>query len=320
METPLNPLKLSVVITTRNRASDLKGCLESLSNSSGLTYDFEVIVVDDASTDATSQMSPEEFPIRNLSFLRNSTQSMMVRTRNKGARAANGELVLFVDDDNILAPDMIEKLVGFADNHPDYGIIGPTMCFHPSKNPYVSYQKMSFFTGKTSGYISSSDEEFFESDGIPNVFMVRKITLESCGYFDEAIVQTYTEPDLAFAARRLGYKCAMLRDALTFHNTPETFSSFRLGGNMFRQKAFFLMRNRTVMVARYGSWYQQCIYILLFSWVWPVLYSALVLRERRFDLMNLYWSGFWDGLKYFFSRKLADPDLVISRLHRLAIP
>jgi GT2 family glycosyltransferase len=311
------PIKLSIVITTRNRASDLTECLTSISNSLGIAFDFEVIVVDDASTDATSRMNSDSFAIKNLSFVRNASQSMMVRTRNKGGRLAKGELVLFVDDDNVLAPDMIAKLVQFADRHPDYAIIGPKMCYYPSKKPYLSFQKINFFTGKTTGGLDTSGAEYLESDGIPNVFMVRKVTLERCGYFDEAIVQTYTEPDLAFSARRLGYKCAMVQTALTFHRIPETGGAILLGGNQFRQKAFFLMRNRTVMIVRYGRWYQQGVYLLMFSWLWPMLYSVLVLPERRFDLIGLYWAGFWDGLKYFLTRKLTDPDLVISRLRSL---
>jgi GT2 family glycosyltransferase len=293
-------------------------CLESISKSEGVAHEFEVIVVDDASTDATSQMSTNSFQIENLSFVRNSKQDMMVRTRNKGARLAIGELVLFVDDDNVLAPDMIAKLVGFADNHPDFGIIGPKMCYYHSKKPYLSFQKINLYTGKTSGKLCTSGTEYVESDGIPNVFMIRKITLERCGYFDEAIIQTYTEPDLMFSARRFGYKCAMVQNALTFHRIPEMGGAIQLGGNQFRQKAFFLMRNRTVIIVRYGRWYQQIVYILMFSWLWPLMYSVLVLREGRYDLIRLYWAGFWEGFKYFVLRKLADPDLVISRLHGLS--
>jgi len=310
------PFKLSVVITTRNRASDLKACLQSVEQSIGIDYAFEVIVVDDASTDVTAQMSADDFAIENLIFMRNTTQGMMVQTRNRGARAALGELVLFVDDDNVLAQDMIVKLVKFADGHADYGIIGPKMCYFPSKRPYLSYQKISLFTGKTTGGLDTLDVEYIDSDGIPNVFMVRKSTLEHCGYFDEAIVQTYTEPDLAFSACRLGYKCAFVQDAETYHRIPEEKSAIQLGGNKFNQKAFFLMRNRTVIVARYGNWFQQTVYFIFFSWAWPLIYSISVLKEHRYDLIRLYWRGYWCGLKFFFSRKLPDPEYIISQLIR----
>lgn len=307
-------MKLSIVITTRNRYSDLISCLNSIESSKNLDFDFEVIVVDDASTDETLYLSKDKFSFKKFYLIRNPIQSMMVRTRNKGARLAAGELVLFIDDDNVLDSEMIHKLVAFANVNPNHGIIGPKMCYFPSKKAYLSYQKINFFTGKTIGKIVHSGSENIESDGVPNVFMVRKKTLEECNYFDESIVQTYTEPDLAFAARLKGYKCGIVNDALTFHRNPEKRSSAHLGGNQFYQKAFFLIRNRTVMVAKYGNWYHQFIYFLLFSWVWPIAYSLSVLKEKRFDLMKLYWLGYFAGMKFFFSRKLPDTDQVISDL------
>ena len=246
-------------------------------------------------------------------------QSMMVSTRNRGAKSAQGELVLFIDDDNVIAQDMIAKLVNFADSHTDYGIMGPKMCFFPSKRAYLSFQKISLLTGKTSGSVDTTGAEYIDSDGIPNVFMVRKSTLESCGYFDEAIVQTYTEPNLAFSAHRLGYKCAIVQNAETYHRIPEENSAIQLGGNKFNQKAFFLMRNRMVIVVRYGNWYQQLIYLVFFSWAWPLIYSLSVIKDRRFDLIRLYWHGYWCGLEFFFSRKLPSSQLVIEKLIRFGV-
>lgn len=315
----MSEIKVSIVITTRNRIDDLTACIESIATANLNELCFEIIVVDDASTDATKDLDPRKLAIKNLTIIRNSSQSMMVKTRNKGAKQAKGELVLFVDDDNVIDKGMIMHLVQFADQHPEYGVIGPQMCYHPSQRPYLSYQLINLFTGKTSGILENSSREFFESDGIPNVFMVRRNTLEKCGYFDESIVQTYTEPDLAFAARRLGFKCAMLSQAITYHRIPEGGGAIQLGGNQFRQKAFFLMRNRTVMVARYGSILQQMVYFSFFVWAWPVLYSILVLREKRFDLIGLYWSGHFSGLKYFFTRRLDPSDVVIARLQRLGL-
>jgi GT2 family glycosyltransferase len=313
--TPINyTFKLSIVITTRNRSSDLVACLRSIEESTGLEFNYEIIVVDDASTDATATMSYKDFSINNLIFLRNSVQQMMVRTRNSGAKASRGELVLFIDDDNVLARDMISEIVRFADENAEYGIIGPKMCYFPSKRPYLSYQKINFFTGKTTGHLDASGAKYYDSDGIPNVFMVRKTALEDCGYFDESIVQTYTEPDLAFTASRLGYKCAMLQSAETYHRISEESSSVHLGGNKFNQKAFFLMRNRIVMIARYGRWYHQAVFLFLFSWLWPLLYTLSVIREKRFDLITLYWDGYWCGLKFFFSRNLPDSQRVIAKL------
>lgn len=312
--------KLSIVITTRNRYADLVDCLHSIEESEGLDFKFEVIVVDDASSDETKEISAEKFKFKNFKVIRNPSQSMMVKTRNKGAREAQGELVLFVDDDNVIGKRMIHELVKFADDHSDFGIIGPKMCYFSSGEPYLNFQKINLYTGKTTGILrEDSASSFFESDGIPNVFMVRKKTLEICGYFDEEVVQTFTEPDLAFTARKYGHKCAMISAALTYHRIPVGGGAVQLGGNQFRQKAFFLMRNRTVMVVRYGSILQKISYFLLFAWFWPVAYSGLVLREKRFDLVRLYWRGFFSGIRYLLVGRLDPAETVIKRLKEMGI-
>ena len=310
-------LQLSIIITTRNRYFDLSSCLQSISDSVGLNLNYEVIVVDDASTDATSKIDAEMFQLNRLIILRNSVQQMMVRSRNTGAKLAIGKFLLFIDDDNVIDPYMISYLLDFAEENQEYAILGPKMCYYPSKKPYLCYQKFNFFTGKTTAYVNSDEKEICESDGIPNVFLIRKEYFEQYGYFDEDIVQTYTEPDVAFSARQRGYKCAMVQKALTYHRILESKGAVHLGGHQFRQKAYFLMRNRTLMIVRYGKNYHQFIYFIFFCWFWPLIYSLLVVREKRFDLIKLYWIGYWDGCKYFFTRKLTESSLVIGSLQNL---
>jgi glycosyltransferase involved in cell wall biosynthesis len=306
--------KISIIITTRNRHDDLLSCLKSISQSIYQNLNYEIIVVDDASTDNTDKIKINQYSLKNLKIIRNCKQEMMVRSRNKGAAEATGEFLLFIDDDNIIESDMIKKLIKFADANPDYAVIGPKMCYYPSGRPYLCYQKFNFFTGRTTAYKKTTHETVIDSDGIPNVFLVRKNYMDKFGYFDEDIVQTYTEPDYAFSALQRGYKCGIVQDALTYHKILETKGAVHLGGHQFNQKAYFLMRNRTLMIIRYGKSYQQITYLLFFSWLWPIIYSLLVLRESRFDLIKLYWLGFYDGFKLFITRRLPSYSIAIAKL------
>ena len=307
-------MKLSIVITTRDRYEDLISCLTSITVSINIKFKYEIIVVDDNSIDKTINLDNDHFKFNYFKIIHNNEQKMMVKSRNIGAKIAHGELILFIDDDNIIDNNMISKLVLEADENPEYGILGPKMSYYPNKKPYLSSQKINLYTGKTSGKIIHSSNSIINSDGIPNVFMVRKKVLDECGFFDEKIVQTYTEPDLAFAARKIGYLCGVVNNAHTYHKNPVIRSSVHYGGNQFYQKAFFLMRNRTVMVVRYGKWYQQIIYLIIFSLFWPISYSILVLKEKRIDLIKLYWLGYVAGIKFFFTRNLPNPDEIINEL------
>lgn len=298
-------MKLSIVITTRNRRADLLRCVDSIRRSN-FDYDFELIVVDDKSNDGTEKLIPSDFNLPNTRIIHNNNQQMMVRSRNIGIKESKGKYILFVDDDNILDIDMVRSLTGFADKSDNYGIVGPSMYYLDTEEKYLDFQKINMLTGKTSGRVDNIEREFCDSDGIPNVFLVKSEVFDECGYFDEDLIQTFTEPDFAFSARKHGYGCVILKSAKTFHNVSrsDSFKSRSLGGQ-FSQKAYCLMRNRTIIVSRYGKWYEKIIYLLFFSWLWPLIYSSLVLGEGRFDLIKLYWRGFFDGVKYFFTGKVA---------------
>lgn len=291
---------LSIVITTRNRKQYLLDCLESIKKSDLSGIKYEILIVDDASNDGT-----EKLKLKDIRIIHNKENLMMVKSRNIGVQKTSGKYILFIDEDNILDSKMIKYLVTFADEHTDYGIIGPSMYYLNSKKKYLDYQTFNFYTGRTMGIVDDSDSFYCDSQGIPNVFLIKREIFNECGYFDENLVQTFTEPDYAFMAKEHGIKCGIVKKAKTFHviSSKDNFSPRALGG-MFKQKAYCLMRNRTVMVKRYGTLLQKLVYITFFSWFWPLVYSLLVLKHRRFDLISLYWRGFRDGLIYFFSGKL----------------
>ena len=242
---------------------------------------------------------------------------MMVRARNEGAKLARGDYVLFVDDDNIVDASMMSVLVDAADRYASHGILGPTMYYAGSREKYMDYQLLSMWTGRTHGIVDSSESALCESDGIPNVFLVKQSVFRGCGYFDEAMIQTFTEPDFALAARKRGFRCGIVKRAKTFHDVSmaDSLTPRALGGQ-FSQKAYCLMRNRSVLVARYGVWYQKTVYVVCFSWLWPLIYSILVAKERRWDLVRMYGYGFRDGLIYLFTGRLVNSLPLLMRAEK----
>lgn len=109
---------VSVVIPTYNRARYLAEAIESLL---GQTYtDFEVIVVDDGSTDETPDVAA-----RYSSEVRYVRQSNSERgaARNHGLRLARGEYVAFLDSDDFWKPDKLERDLDFLRDRPDVGLV-----------------------------------------------------------------------------------------------------------------------------------------------------------------------------------------------------
>lgn len=96
---------LSVVIPTHNRSDILKNCLACLEEQTVPPDAFEVIVVDDASTDETSEFLRGYAPAFSFRHFRQAVGDGPAKARNVGILAAKGEIVLILNDDTLLAPD-----------------------------------------------------------------------------------------------------------------------------------------------------------------------------------------------------------------------
>lgn len=289
---------VSVVIPTRNRYKTLQYCLASIQASTRVPD--ELIIVDDQSSDATASLSDWTMGRTAVRVFHAARRLMMSEARTVGARAARGDLILFVDDDNVLDSRMIEYLVKTANAYPKLGILGPVMYTASTRQIQTAFQRISLLTGHTWGPQTVPAEELVASNGIPNVFMVRRVVFEQCGYFDAALLATYSEPDLAWRARLAGWQCAVVTAAKTFHdNLPAgTLIPRTMGGGTFPQKSYCMIRNRMVMVRRYGRWWEQLGFFLFFHWWWPMVYSLVMVRYARFDLIAWYWRGWRDGWRY----------------------
>ncbi len=98
-------IELSIIIPTHNRAGRLRTCLEALSRQTQLATDFEVLVVNDGSTDGTAEMLAQiatPFPLRVI----NQAKSGQCMARNRGIAAAS-RYCLFLDDDVLAGPALV---------------------------------------------------------------------------------------------------------------------------------------------------------------------------------------------------------------------
>jgi glycosyltransferase involved in cell wall biosynthesis len=116
-------MKLSVIVSTRNRAHAIVGCLDSIAASlaKAAPLDAEIVVVDNGSQDATSRIveqwaTSSAFPVRLLVEPR---PGLSV-ARNRALRTAQGELLVFTDDDCRLSQEYVNDLLGHdaADTEP----------------------------------------------------------------------------------------------------------------------------------------------------------------------------------------------------------
>ena len=115
---------VSVCIANWNCREHLRRCLSSvLECPQGATV--EVIVVDNASTDGAAEMVAAGFP--DVVLIRNTDNAGFARASNQAAGLANGRYVFFLNNDTVVPPQSLGRLVAFADGHPNVGMIGPRL-------------------------------------------------------------------------------------------------------------------------------------------------------------------------------------------------
>jgi glycosyltransferase involved in cell wall biosynthesis len=132
-------IKVSIIITTKNEEKNMKNILESLKNQK--FKDFEIIVVDNNSTDKTKDIS-ERYGAKVFNYGPERSAQ-----RNFGVSQAKGVYVLILDADMILENEILEELFNFAKNNPDYKCL--TMKEEPVGNSIWSQAKkleLEFYT------------------------------------------------------------------------------------------------------------------------------------------------------------------------------
>ena len=118
------PVQVSVIVPTYNRWHILKETLNSLSNQTQPREDYEVVVVDDGSTDGTGEMLTRvrfDLPLKTVRHGRNRGRAA---ARNSGIRSASGEFIMFLDDDMTSAPGLIAAHLRAHEQSKNCAVIG----------------------------------------------------------------------------------------------------------------------------------------------------------------------------------------------------
>ncbi|MBU0727402.1 glycosyltransferase [Patescibacteria group bacterium] len=110
-------MKLSVIIPTYNRADTLKVCLQKLLAQQGV--DFEVIVVDDGSTDHTERIVKKFAEVR---YIKQKSTHQAV-ARNRGVEEASGDVIVFIGDDIFVEPEFLMKHHDRHAENPDENVV-----------------------------------------------------------------------------------------------------------------------------------------------------------------------------------------------------
>lgn len=113
---------VSIILATYNRSKYISKAIESVLNQS--YRDFELVIIDDASTDKTSEVL-NSYNDSRIKIISNKNNLGFVKSLNKGIKYAKGKYIARIDDDDFW-PDSskLKKQVGFLEDNPEYALVG----------------------------------------------------------------------------------------------------------------------------------------------------------------------------------------------------
>jgi len=217
---------LSIVIVTRNNWSFLTQCLKSLYEAPPARV-FDVVVVDNASTDGTPDRLRNAFP--SVSIIENPENRGLSAATNQGIRATAGRYVLLLNDDTLVHGPSFDALVTFLDAHPDAGAAGGRVlnpdgttqsCFNAFPTLWqhllIATRIGALFNETYPAVTSAADCRTV--DWITSAcLMLRRKALDSVGLLDEQYFVYGDEVDLQYRLHRAGWKVYFVPDATTVH-------------------------------------------------------------------------------------------------------
>ncbi|HEV8523302.1 MAG TPA: glycosyltransferase [Terriglobales bacterium] len=211
---------LAVVLISKNQEWNMARLLRSVLGETAQFAATEVVLVDSASSDATTAIA-SHFPIRVLR-LRPDQQLSAAAGRYVGYRHSAGELVLFLDGDMVLCSGFLPRATQVLQTRPDIAVIGGQILDVPKAALSASDQ------------ISQGACKVTEVRYCPGAALYRRSVLDRVGSFNPFFYSD-EEPELCLRIRHAGYKVAMLDCPMVYHYSDPAEAIFTVIGRWRRK-------------------------------------------------------------------------------------
>ncbi len=291
---------VSIITVNYNQSEVTCQLLESLQK---ITYpNIEVIVVDNASQDDDPQMIKRRYP--NIVLIENPINYGFAAGNNMGIMAANGEYVMFLNNDTEVRPDFLEPLIAKFKENQHVGAVTPKIRFFhtPDTIQYAGYTSMNPITIRNFAYgykeedLGQHDVDRLTPYAHGAAMMVPMDLIRKIGMMSYIFFLYYEEADFCDRIRRAGYKIYYVHNSLVYHK--ESIST----GKLSALKIYYLYRNRIVYMRR--NIYGNKFYLgLLYQLAVAIPKNALVfLLKGKLKLFYAYYRAIGWHINHMFDK------------------
>lgn len=249
------PPFIGIVVPVWNALAYTLACLDSLAK---LSYPrVEVVVVDNGSTDGTSEAIRDRY--REVVLIRNERNMGFAHACNQGLAhvfAHKAEFALLLNNDTLVAPDMLLRLVDAAQSNPGAGILGPKICY--ADRPDVPWFTGIRFKGQIYIVRTASPKYQVQSD-VPVLvdfisgcgMLIHRTVYDTIGGLSTDYFMYYEDLDFCLRAKHAGFGVMYVPSALMWHAL-----SVSTGGKDSPLKQYFQIKSSLIFYRRHtrGIW------------------------------------------------------------------
>lgn len=307
-------MDLSIVIVNWNVRELLRRCLHSVYRATGASLQVEVIVVDNASSDGSVAMVPEDFP--QVHLIANDENLGFTRGNNQAIAQCRGRYVLLLNPDTEVVGDALSTMVRYMDDHPQVGALGPQL-LNPDGSVQSSRRR---FPTIATAFLESTilqqwfpdnqvlrryyvrdrgDDEVQEVDWVVGAcLLARRQAIEQVGLLDEEFFMYSEEMDWCRRFKERGWRVVYLPTAQVIHHEARSSEQVKpLQHIQFQRSKVLYFRKH------HGRWQAEALRLFLLatyayqlaleSMKWLVGHKRLLRAER----VRAHWQVLKSGLR-----------------------
>jgi glucosyl-dolichyl phosphate glucuronosyltransferase len=291
--------KISAIICTYNRQKYLYQVLESIKNQSLHPQFYEIIVVNNNSTDNTElicQTYRKDNPELNFIYVSESEQGLSA-ARNRGIKEATGKFITFIDDDALPEKDFLRTIFDYLEQNPEVTAVGGKILlkYEQEKPGWLTPYLSSLF-----GYFNPGNKTGkFKKNRYPrgSNMSFRKFVFDQVGLFDTKLgrkgsdMQGSEEKELFARINKMNFVVRYLPSAIVYHFVPPE----RTTTEFVRKQAISYGRSEKYYRQQYRELFRMYIQELL-KWTVSILlgllYTFIFQPKKGIMLLKFrYWAN-----------------------------
>ncbi|HXV27359.1 MAG TPA: glycosyltransferase [bacterium] len=286
--------KVTVATLTWNQKNDVLECLSSLVK---LDYpNFEIVVVDNGSTDGTFEAVRQKYPqVRIVRHSENLGCAEGVNGEIRAALQAEADYLFIIANDAIVEPSTLSELVNVAERDPAVGIVNPKVYYYGKEKKiwFAGGAKFDWKRGKFFGFVQNVEddgtyENESEADFFPGGFsLVRTEAIKMAGFLDPKYFIFFDDADWSYRIGLAGYRGRCAPKARAWHKPS---SSVGMESESFY---YYRTRNRFLFVKKHAP--ARVFPLFLFYFLYELIFKTapyLVLSGFKGQLRAVFLGVF----------------------------